>query len=79
MLMKRIFASPLFASLLFATPLVASMPRTSLAHPGHGSIHPSRPEHYLFSFEHTAPLVAVFMIAAVIVGASVYRASAAKR
>lgn len=79
MLMKRIFASPLFASLLFATPLVASMPRMALAHPGHGSIHPSRPEHYLFSFEHSAPLVAVCMIAALIIGASVYCASAARR
>lgn len=42
---------------------VASMPAIAMAHPGHGHADPDSPAHYLLSFEHLAPAVAVCLIA----------------
>jgi len=33
------------------------------AHPGHGNADPDSPAHYLLSFEHTAPMVAIALFA----------------
>jgi hypothetical protein len=58
MLTKRFFCS-LMATSFWA----ASIPGFVWAHPGHGNANPDSPAHYLLSFEHTAPMVAIALFA----------------
>jgi hypothetical protein len=66
--MDAVMLKKRFSGLLVAVSLwVATMPGHSWAHPGHGNADPDSPAHYLLSFEHTAPVVAIVLFAIAIV------------
>jgi len=48
---------------LLTLALVAWLPSIASAHPGHGTTDPGSAAHYLLSFEHAVPIVAVCFIA----------------
>ena len=56
----------MFTRRILTLALVASLPSIASAHPGHGSVPPNSPQHYLLSLEHAAPIIAVGLIAAII-------------
>jgi hypothetical protein len=66
--MDAVMLKKRFSGLLVAVSLwVATMPGLAWAHPGHGNADPDSPAHYLLSFEHAAPVVAIVLFAIAIV------------